>query len=211
MTQDDKPPSSWDVRYAEEHYRYGTEPNDFLKEQAERLAADSRVLCLAEGEGRNAVFLAGLGHRPVAVDRSGVGLEKTRRLAQERGVVVETVTADLAELRVEPEGWDAIVSIWCHVPRELRRDLHRRVVSGLKPGGVLILEAYTPEQLGRSTGGPPHEERLMRLEELEEELAGLDLQVAQEVEREVREGDLHTGLSSVVQIVALRPHLGSTP
>lgn len=208
MTSDDKPPSSWDVRYSEDHYRYGTDPNDFLREQADRIPEDSRVLCLAEGEGRNAVFLAERGHRPVAVDQSSVGLEKTRRLAQERGVVVETVTADLEGLRVEPEGWDAIVSIWCHLAPEPRKDLHRRVVAGLKPGGILILEAYTPDQLDRGTGGPPHPERLMRLEEIREELAGLEFQVAREVERDVQEGDLHTGVSSVLQIVARRPQPG---
>jgi SAM-dependent methyltransferase len=205
MSTDEKPPSRWDVRYGGSDYHYGTEPNDFLREQAERLPPESRVLCLAEGEGRNAVFLASLGHRPVGVDASEVGLSKARDLAQTRGVVIETVVADLSELRIEPEGWDAVVSIWCHVPSEIRRDLHRRVVDGLRPGGILILEAYTPKQLDRDTGGPPHADRLMTLDGLRQELEGLEFLVGREVEREVLEGDSHNGMSDVVQVVARRP------
>ena len=205
MSPGDKPPSNWDVRYDSAAYRYGVEPNDFLREEAGRLPPESRVLCLAEGEGRNAVFLAGLGHRPVGVDASQVGLRKARELARERGVVVETVVSDLADLRIEPGGWDAVVSIWCHLPSAIRTDLHRRVVEGLRPGGVLILEAYAPSQLSRDTGGPPDADRLMSLESLRTELSGLDFVVAREVEREVHEGDLHSGTSDVVQVVARRP------
>lgn len=204
MSSDPSPAQRWDSRYSEQDYYYGTEPNDFLHEEAGRIPAAGRVLCLAEGEGRNAVFLASLGHRVVAVDQSRVGLEKARHLATERGVVVETVTADLAELAIEPGGWDAIVSVWCHVPAELRRDLHRRVVEGLRPGGVFLLEAYTPRQLEYGTGGPPDVRRLMTLAELRDELPGLELEVAREGEREVREGRGHLGLSHTVQVAARR-------
>ncbi|UCC24070.1 MAG: class I SAM-dependent methyltransferase [Gemmatimonadales bacterium] len=205
MPRDERPSDIWDTRYSAEDYLYGTEPNDFLREHASSLPEASRTLCLAEGQGRNAVFLAGLGHRVVAVDRSRVGLERARHLAHERGVVVETVTADLAELHIEPGGWDAVISIWCHLPSDVRADLHRRVVQGLKPGGVLVLEAYTPRQLEYGTGGPPDPDRLVRLEELRDELAGLDLEVALETEREIHEGTKHHGPSHVVQVVARSP------
>jgi SAM-dependent methyltransferase len=195
----------WDARYADAGYLYGTEPNDFLRDQAPALPEGSRTLCLAEGPGRNAVFLAGRGHRVVAVDQSRVGLEKARQLAHERGVVVETVTADLSELHIEPEGWDAIVSIWCHLPSTVRTTLHRRVVQGLKPGGVLVLEAYTPRQLEYGTGGPPDPDRLMTLDGLREELAGLELEVGRELEREIHEGTKHQGPSHVVQVLARKP------
>ena len=195
----------WDARYADAGYLYGTEPNDFLRDQASALPEGSRALCLAEGPGRNAVFLAGRGHRVVAVDQSRVGLEKARQLAHERGVVVETVTADLSELHIEPEGWDAIVSIWCHLPSAVRASLHRRVVQGLKPGGVLVLEAYTPRQLEYGTGGPPDPDRLMTLDGLREELAGLELEVGQELEREIHEGTKHHGPSHVVKVLARKP------
>lgn len=205
MTPDETPASRWDARYAPDEYVYGTEPNDFLREASGPLRPGARILSLAEGEGRNAVYLAGLGHQVVAVDQSRVGLEKARRLAASRNVVVETVTADLADLRIEPGGWDAIVSIWCHVPSALRRDLHRRVVEGLRPGGIFILEAYTPRQLEYGTGGPPDPDRLMTLEALREELHGLSLEVGAEVEREVREGVNHHGRSHVVRVLARKP------
>lgn len=204
MSSDPSPAQRWDARYSDPAFYYGTEPNDFLREEVGRIPTGGRVLCLAEGEGRNAAFLAGLGHRVVAVDQSKVGLEKARRLAAERGVVVETVTADLAELAIEPEGWDAIVSVWCHVPSELRRDVHRRVVQGLRPGGIFLLEAYTPRQPEYGTGGPPDVHRLMTLVELRGELAGLELEIAREGEREIREGRGHLGLSHTVQVAARR-------
>lgn len=205
MNEDAVPPSRWDVRYEVEAYRYGTEPNDFLRDQAGSLPEAGRVLCLAEGEGRNAVFLAESGYRPVGVDTSRVGLRKARELARERGVAIETEVADLATLEIEPGAWDGVVSIWCHLPRDARVRLHRRVVEGLRPGGVLILEAYTPAQLERDTGGPPDPDRLMTLEDLRRELQGLEFVVGRELVRDVHEGDLHRGPSAVVQVVARRP------
>lgn len=205
MTPDPHPPTRWDSRYDMDGYRYGTEPNDFLREQAHRIPVGGRVLCLAEGEGRNAVFLAGRGYRPLGVDSSTVGLEKARELARRRGVELETRLADLAEFEIEPGAWDGVVSIWCHLPAEMRRRLHGRVASGLRPGGVLILEAYTPAQLKRGTGGPPDLDRLMTLAGLREELAGLDFEVGRETTRTIHEGDLHVGPSEVVQVVARRP------
>lgn len=204
MTPEESPASRWDARFASDEYVYGKEPNDFARDEAVRIPAGSRVLCLAEGEGRNAVHLAERGHRVVAVDHSRVGLEKARRLAAERGVVVETVIGDLAELQVEPEGWDAIVSVWCHLPSAVRADLHRRVVAGLRPGGIFILEAYTPRQLEYGTGGPPDPDRLMTLDALGEELAGLRLEVGREVVREIHEGEKHHGPSHVVQVVGVK-------
>jgi SAM-dependent methyltransferase len=194
----------WDQRYATEHYVYGTEPNAFLAEVADILTPGS-ALCLAEGEGRNAVFLAGLGHQVLAVDASAVGLAKAERLARERGVNVETRLSDLVDFRIEPAAWDLVVSIFCHVPPVLRRDLHRRVVAGLKPGGRLILEAYTPRQLVLGTGGPPTAEMMMTLAELREELDGLEMSLADELERDVIEGSLHTGRGAVVRILAVKP------
>jgi SAM-dependent methyltransferase len=163
------------------------------------------VLCLAEGEGRNAVFLARRGHRVLAVDSSAVGLAKAAQLAEEHGVRIETLTADLADFVIEPGCWDAIVSIFCHVPPSIRRTLHRQVVAGLRPGGLFVLEAYTPAQLELRTGGPPTVELLMTLADLREELAGLEFLQAREIERDVVEGRLHTGRGAVVQIVARKP------
>ncbi len=197
------PFDSWDLRYAAPGFAYGTEPNAFLREMASRIPP-GRVLSLADGEGRNSVYLAGLGYEVVAVDGSRVGMEKAARFAAERGVRVETVVSDLADFRIEPEAWAGIVSIFCHLPPALRRRVHADVVSGLAPGGVLILEAYTPKQLEYRTGGPSAPELLMTLDALRGELRGLDLVHAVEVEREVEEGRLHRGIAAVVQIVGVR-------
>jgi SAM-dependent methyltransferase len=198
------PVNPWDERYAAEDYLYGTEPNTFLAEVARELLP-GRALCLGEGEGRNAAHLAGLGHAVLAVDASAVGMAKAERLARSRGLAVETRVADLADFEIEPASWDAVVSIFCHVPAALRRELHRRVVVGLKPGGRFILEAYTPRQLEFGTGGPPVVELMMTLEVLRDELAGLVFLHAMELERDVLEGRLHVGRGAVVQIMACKP------
>lgn len=194
----------WDERYQEEGFAYGDQPNDFLAEMAPRLPS-GRALCLAEGEGRNAVFLAQRGLDVTAVDLSPVGLSKARYLAGQRGVTLTTVRADLADFEIEPRAWDVIVSIWAHTPSVLRRELHRRVVAGLRPGGALVLEAYTPEQLRYKTGGPPDADLLMTLEGLRQELHGLNFEVGVETVREVHEGRYHSGPSAVVQVLAFAP------
>ena len=196
--------TDWDARYAEAGWAFGTEPNDFLREQAHHLPA-GRVLCLAEGEGRNAVWLAGRGHAVTAVDVSRAGLGKAARLARERGVKLDVVCADLAAFPIAPGAWQGIVSIFAHVPAAVRRLMHAAVIRGLAPGGVLVLEAYRPQQIGRGTGGPPDDERMLDLSRLREELGSLEWVLARELERDVIEGRCHTGLASVVQLVARRP------
>jgi SAM-dependent methyltransferase len=193
----------WDERYAGPGFAYGTEPNDFLVSVADRIPPGP-VLTLGEGEGRNAVFLAGQGHDVLAVDQSEVGLAKARRRAAERGLQIQTQQADLRDFTIEPGAWAGIVSIFCHLPLPIRVPVHAAVVRGLRPGGVFVLEAYTPRQFGRGTGGPPSPEMMVTLADLTAELAGLEFVHAREGEREVREGSYHTGLASVVQIVARR-------
>lgn len=196
----------WDQRFSEPGFAYGTEANDFLAASAERyLPPKGEILSLAEGEGRNAVFLAWLGFRVTGVDSSAVGLDKARLLAEQRGVDIQTIVAGLEDFDLGVERWDGIVSIWCHTPAPLRARLHRSVVAALRPGGVFLLEAYTPEQLEHETGGPSMPELMMTLAAVREELAGLDFLVAEEKLREVHEGKYHHGLSAVLQVVARKP------
>lgn len=194
----------WDERYRNDDFVYGTSPNDFLQSQVDRLPM-GRILCLAEGEGRNAVFLAEQGFDVTAVDQSSVGLAKAQTLATERGVDITTIVADLADAHIEPKAWDGIVSIFAHMPPEARRHLHREVVSGLRSGGVFLLEAYRPEQLQYGTGGPPTAEMMMDLNELRGELAGLEFDYAVDTVRDIHEGRLHSGQGAVVQVVARKP------
>lgn len=190
----------WDQRYSSESYAYGTAPNDFLVQQVSQLPK-GKVLCLGEGEGRNAVWLAEQGFDVTAIDASGVGLKKARQLAEARHVEITTIHADLEDYRIEENSWDAIVSIFCHLPPQLRTSMHHAVVTGLRHGGVYLLEAYTPEQLEYGTGGPPSAELMMDLDTLEKELQGLEFLYKNERTREVLEGDYHTGLGAVVQLV----------
>jgi SAM-dependent methyltransferase len=194
----------WDQRYNTSDYVYGTEPNDFLASAIEELPK-GQALCIAEGEGRNAVFLAEHGHQVLAVDSSAIGLEKAARLAAERGVRIATEVTDLAHFDVEADSWDTVISIFAHVPPAIRKPLHKKIVGGLRSGGVLVLEAYTPAQVGLGTGGPPVPELTMTLAELRQELHGLHFIHAVEQEREVIEGSLHTGRGAVVQVLAVKP------
>lgn len=194
----------WDERYSEPGFAYGTEPNEFLAAVAGRIPAGP-VLSLGEGEGRNAVYVAGLGHRVVAVDQSEVGLAKARRLAADRDLTIETICAELGVYPVEPGAWAGIVSIFCHLPSRVRVELYAAAVRGLRPGGILVLEAYSPKQIGRGTGGPQDPDMTVSLAGLVEELAGLEFVHARELDREVREGAYHTGVASVVQVVGRRP------
>jgi SAM-dependent methyltransferase len=193
----------WNNRYAAPHFVYGETPNAFVAEMASQIPAGP-VLCLAEGEGRNAVHLATLGHRVTAVDQSEAGLAKARRLAAARGVEIETVVSDLEHFEIKPRAWAGIVSVFAHLPPPLRRRIHAQVVTGLRPGGVFVLEAYTPAQLAFDTGGPKNPELLMNETSLRAELAGLEFLVAREIQREVIEGSGHTGRAAVVQMLAQR-------
>jgi len=191
----------WDKRYSSEAYVYGTDPNDFLREHANTLPVGN-TLSLGEGEGRNAVFLAGLGHAVSAIDASKVGLEKAQTLAAKRGVKIETIHADLATYKLGVNRWDVIVAVFCHLPPELRKLVHGQIANALRPGGRFILEAYTVRQLEYKTGGPPNAAMMMDLETLREELHGLEFDLAQDVVRDIHEGTFHDGRGATVQLIA---------
>jgi SAM-dependent methyltransferase len=190
----------WDNEYNTDQYVYGKTPNDFLKEHYSAIPR-GKVLLLAEGEGRNAVFLARQGYAVTAVDISSVGLEKATNLAAENGVDIEVICEDLAVFDFGENIWDGIVSISCHLPPELRQDVFRRIERGLKSSGVFFLEGYRPEQLEYNSGGPPVAEMMTSKETLIKELPGLRFSHLKELERDVHEGVNHHGLAAVVQAI----------
>jgi len=191
----------WDERYAVAEFVYGKEPNTFLAEHYLKLPK-GKVLSLAEGEGRNAVFLAAHGYEVTAVDASLVGLDKGRQLAEELGVNVEWIHADLNDFDMGLQQWDGIVSIFCPLPSSIRQKLYQKLPQALKPGGVFLLEAYTPDQVGRGTGGGNSLDVMQTVISLIAELPGLTFNHLQELEREVVEGIYHTGNGCVVQAIA---------
>ncbi len=190
----------WNERYASNEFAYGTEPNSFLVENASLLT--SPVLSLAEGEGRNAVFLASLGLDVLGVDASDVGLAKAQKLAASRGLAIRTEVADLASYEPAANHYGSVISISAHLPSRLRNTFYPLVERSLKPGGVILLEAYTKAQLARTTGGPKDPDLLVDLAELKEQFPNCEPIIAQEIEREVIEGTFHTGLAHVVQFIA---------
>jgi SAM-dependent methyltransferase len=191
----------WDERYSAAEYVYGTNPNNFLEANFSSIPK-GKVLSLAEGEGRNAVFLAKQGYSVTAVDASLVGLNKARKLAEENGVVVEFIQADLADYDLGENQWEGIVSIFCPLPSSIRKQVHQKVAAGLKPNGVFLLEAYTPNQLKHGTGGGNSVDVMQSQETLSQELAGLKFQHLIELERDIIEGIYHTGIGAVVQAIA---------
>ena len=194
----------WDERYSGDEFMYGTMPNDFLAQVCPRLPP-GLTLCIAEGEGRNAVYLAGQGHEVTAMDASSVGMAKAQQLAQQRGVQLRTTVADLAHFDVGQGQWDNIVSIFGHIPSKLRKPLYARLVKALKPGGHLVMESYSPAQITRTTGGPKDPDMMPTVDELKKELQGMTFEVAHEVVRSVHEGRGHTGEAVVVQVLAMKP------
>lgn len=193
----------WDERYNTEEYAYGTEPNDFLKMNVDAIPK-GRVLSLAEGEGRNAVFLAKQGYSVTAVDSSSVGLDKAKKLAKENGVNIEFIYSDLADYEIGENQWDGIISIFCPLPTSLRKLVYKKVVRGLKPNGVFLLEAYTPKQLEYGTGGGNSVELMQSLDSLSSELRGLNFKHLLELERQVIEGIYHTGIAAVAQVIGTK-------
>jgi SAM-dependent methyltransferase len=196
----------YDELFSEEEYVCGKEPNGFLASAATMMQRGP-TLSLAEGEGSNAVYLASLGFDVLAVDASAVDLAKAARLASECGVSIRTQHSDLADLEMGEEQFENIVSVFCHVPPRLRRRLHANVVRALRPGGVFLLEAFRPEQLRFSSGGPTQLELLVTREQVIGELTGLEMIRVGEVIRKLCEGEYHIGCSAVLDIIARKPYV----
>jgi hypothetical protein len=193
----------WNDRYSDNEFIYGTEPNAFLVKHSSKLVGP--VLSLAEGEGRNAVYLAALGLRVHCVDGSAVGLSKARRLANSKGVQIDTEIADLAIYQPAANRYQSVISISAHLPSNIRCRLYPMVERCLQPNGILVLEAYSENQLSRNTGGPKDVDMLMTVSKIEREFPNLEPIILHEIEREVCEGKHHTGLASVVQFIGKKP------
>ena len=196
----------WNQRYAVEEYVFGTAPNAFLTAQAQRFSPGWRVLAVADGEGRNGVWLAQQGLDVLAVDVSPVALAKAEKLAAHHGVRLETELADLLGWDWGEDRFDAIVAIFIQFAGSVERaSLHRSMRLSLKPGGLLVLQGYTPKQLEYRTGGPPNADNLYTAEDLRGEFADMEILHLREHEREISEGVGHNGMSALVEMVARKP------
>ena len=196
----------WDQRFASEEYVFGTAPNVFLASQSQWFKPGIRVLDVACGEGRNAVWLAQQGCEVVAIDISPVAIEKARRLAAERGVHVAFELVDVRDWRWPPNAFDAVVSVFIQfaAPAE-RAQLFTGFVTTLRPNGVLVLQGYTPKQLQYKTGGPPQAEHMYTQPMLREAVPGLEIVHVREHDDVLSEGTKHVGLSALIDLVARKP------
>ena len=192
----------WDSRYGEEGFAYGTDANTFLSSFADTFKSGQKVLVIGDGEGRNGVWLAEQGCDVVSVDSSKVGLDKAQNLASEKGVDIEAVCADLNDWDWPQSEFDFVVIIYVHFPPDVRALLHDKVISSLKPGGQLIMESFTPDQLNYSSGGPPVLEMLYTVDMMRNDFKLLEIQQLDECVTELNEGKYHCGEGAVVRLIA---------
>lgn len=203
MTGFDDPAGSWNQRFAADGYLFGTEPNTWLREHAGVWPAGQRVLCVADGEGRNSVWLAQRGLRVDAFDIAEIGVAKARRLAAAHGVEVGLQVADCDGFAWPQAVYDGVAAIFVQfADPQLRQRLFTRIVQSLKPGGTLLLQGYTPKQLEYRTGGPPLASHLYTPGLLREAFAALDIVELREYEAELAEGSGHHGRSALIGLVA---------
>lgn len=195
----------WDDKFAGRDYVYGTEPNAFLVSQRHRLERGQEVQAVADGEGRNGVWLAQQGLRVTTVDGSPVAVQKALKLALDRRVNIRAQVADLADWAWPVAAFDAVVAVFIHFPPETRRDMHHAMYAALKPGGLLVMEVFHPDQLDYGSGGPPVREMLYDAETLRSDFQGMEILELDEVETELDEGPLHRGLARTTRLVARRP------
>lgn len=198
--------TSWNERYASPGFLFGEEPNEFLKSCSELLEPGKRCLTLADGEGRNGVWLAEQGLKVLATDISEVAQEKAREFARSRGVELDLRLVDLETWEWPKEEFDIVVGIFIQFAGpELRSRIFQRIKDALRPGGLLLLEGYRPEQLEYRTGGPPTAENMYTAPLLEEAFSDFDIISLVAHDPVIREGSGHQGRSAVVDLIARKP------
>ena len=198
--------SMWNQRFSGDDYLFGRQPNDYLRAKAALLPAGGAVLCVADGEGRNSVWLARQGFQVQAFDIAEVGVAKARRLASEAGVSVDYTVSDCEQYSWAAQSHDGVVAVFVQfADPAMRARLFANMVRALKPGGVLILQGYTPRQLEYKTGGPGQLSHLYTTGLVREAFKELRIVELIEYEAELNEGAQHAGRSALLGLVAAKP------
>ena len=194
-------PLMWNERYEQQAYVYGEAPNGFLARELEKLSP-GRILLPCEGEGRNAVYAASKGWLVDAFDFARQGYEKARKLADKFDVTLNHFWIREAEaFTPEPETYDAIGLVYCHIAPDQRKAFHQELLKGLKPGGVVIFEAFAEDQLNYDSGGPPVKARLFTQSTVEAEFQGLMFHTLRHEVIHLQEGAYHSGNGAVIRMV----------
>jgi len=196
----------WNQRFADAEYVFGPEPNEYLRAKASLVPPGGRVLCVADGEGRNSVWLAGQGLKVEAFDISAVGVEKARRLAADLRVAVDFNVGDGDSWNWPVASHDAVVAVFIQFADPgMRARLFANMVRALKPGGVLVLQGYTPKQLDYKTGGPGELSHLYTADLIRESFESLQTVELVEYEADLKEGARHAGRSALLGFVGRKP------
>jgi hypothetical protein len=191
----------WDTRYSEPGFVYGKEPNKYFKYALSKMTA-GKLLLPAEGEGRNAVFAAGNGWTVTAVDFSAQGRDKALKFAEERKITIEYVLSPLEKYVFPENEFDSVALIYAHFPPPLRTQIHNSVAKSLKPGWMLILEAFSKEQINNNTGGPRESSLLYTIKDILSDFSDLTVIESDEIEMELEEGQYHRGKSNIIRLLA---------
>lgn len=198
----------WNDRYSSEEFAYGTAPNNYLKEQLQKLKPGA-ILFPAEGEGRNAVFAAQLGWKVSAFDISAEGKNKALKLAEANNVGIDYQVGELETLNYQPEQFDVIALIYAHFPAEIKSSIHKTLKVYLRKGGVIIFEAFSKKHLeylaiNDKVGGPKDIESLFSIEEIQSDFTDYQIIQLEEKEIELNEGLFHNGKGSVIRFVGTK-------
>jgi len=193
----------WNERYATTEYAYGTEPNQYFKEQLEKLNP-GKILFPAEGEGRNAVFAAKMGWQVFAFDPSTEGKRKAEKLASANGVSIDYQIAGYEDVNYTPHFFDCIVLIFAHTHPLKRNEVHQKLISFLKPGGTLVLEGFSKNQISYNTGGPRDVNMLFSRKEMESDFGFFSELTIAETDIILNEGPFHQGKAAVIRILGVK-------
>ena len=193
----------WNERYSEPNFAYGCNPNDFLKQNLFKIKK-GKLLFPAEGEGRNAVFAAQNGFEVEAFDISKSGKEKADALAKQCNITINYQVGTLEQLPYLENSFNGIILIYAHLPSEIRKDFHKQLMHLVKPGGIILFEAFSKEQLQFTSGGPKNSVMLFSEEEVKEEFSGLKFEFLSTEIIDLNEGKYHQGRASVVRFIAYK-------
>jgi cyclopropane fatty-acyl-phospholipid synthase-like methyltransferase len=202
----ENPLETWNKRFARDDFLFGEQPNAFLRAQAHRLRPGDSVLCVADGEGRNSVWLAEQALVVTAFDFAPNAVAKAKRLAEKRGVQARHQIGDAYSWAWRAAQYDAVVAIFIQfLPPGERDDVFAGMQSAVRPGGLFLLEGYRPEQVDYATGGPPRREHMYTREWLERIFSGWSILALDAYDTVIREGQAHNGMSALIDLVARKP------
>jgi hypothetical protein len=202
----DNPLETWNARFARDDYLFGEEPNAFVRQNVHWLRSGDSALCVADGEGRNSVWLAEQGLRVSAFDFAPNAVAKAKRLAQRHNVSIAHQLGDIYTWPWTAQRYDALVVVFIQfLPPGSRDGVFAGMMSAVAPGGLFLLEGYRPEQVDYGTGGPPRREHMYTRPWLERTFAGWEVLLLKDYDAVIREGQAHNGMSALIDLVARRP------